>query len=925
MATLRTLVTKLVLDSRDAVKGLKAYNTLWKVTAKGVEASATIIERSADRAVAALQRMGDAAAVARGAAAGARAAGPSGGTSGRGGGQRSGGQSSPVIDKIVATGAKVGAAQAGLAAGSKVVNDAAAGLGKFATASDRARAKVADLTAQVARNREEMARLKRQAVETGDADGTLAARMRGLSAATLDATQKLAGARRELRGVEGGLIDAVKAAGGLRGALATAGGNLLAGITTRVVGGAAGAVGGAAQAAMDFEKAGVDIRKVARGADDTDDGFKKIQERIKETSKTLGVMPQEVAELTAALAPVFSGMQEKDTGAVVDLGELSNDVTKIGKAWDVTGAEAGKFFADTSRGLGTTTTETKALFGSINELGNQLGVKSKDVAEAMTRSAGVLKASGLSGETGAALNATLIAAGASADVAATGVRTFVARLEAGSAATLKQREAWDTLSKTQAGVGLTAESVGEQMAKGGKVAEDQILKVVKAIGELPKKDQLPTLIELFGSESIGSIGAAATATETLAKAFKIAGDEGRALVSVQEEYDRVSNTTAARVDALKANVAVLAIEFGEALLPHIDKVVEFLTSPEGKEWGKGAVESAVGAVTTLANAIGSVVSFFGTLSNAIGGAETAVFALGLAVTAMAGPWAGFAIIAGGALIKVSGLVADLISAIPGIGDAVKGVAGGLTTYLQDLKAKEFAGKLRDDDDVAYAAKQNAPQTSSPAGVEYGDRMAAMGPDLPPQAAGAGARTVDRAADGARFDELVRLRNASADGLAPAEAKELRSLSKSLNRAIPHKPGKGRTHKATKMDRQLAAIDPSVRGVLTRGGETDKGGDMKVADNALDRAVFGKANAANGLGGSGGGLGTSMAPNTTNHYTYITTNIEQAIDARGPGNSSDNLASAGRQVANEAAGAIRFTGADSLKASRLAGGVRRGPA
>lgn len=919
MVPLRTLAIKLLLDSRDAVKGLKAYDRLWKTAAKGVEASATIIERSADRAVAALQRMGDAAAGARGAAAGARAARAPSGMGAGGGGGGVAVRRAPSAERVAAT-------QAGLAFGSKQVTTATDALGKFATASDRARAKVADLVSAVARNREEMARLKRQAIETGDADGALAARMRAVGVATMGTTQQLAAARRELRGVEGGLIDTIKAAGGLRGALAVAGGNLLSGITSRVAGGVAGAVGGSAQAAMDFEKAGVDIRKVARGADDTDDGFKKIQARIKETSKTLGVMPQEVAELTAALAPVFSGMQEKDTGAVVDLGELSNDVTKIGKAWDVTGAEAGKFFADTSRGLGTTTTETKALFGSINELGNQLGVKSKDVAEAMTRSAGVLKASGLSGETGAALNATLIAAGASADVAATGVRTFVARLEAGSAATLKQREAWDTLSKTQAGVGLTAESVGEQMAKGGKVAEDQILKVVKAIGELPKKDQLPTLIELFGSESIGSIGAAATATDTLAKAFKIAGDEGRALVSVQEEYDRVSNTTAARVDALKANVAVLAIEFGEALLPHIDKVVEFLTSPEGKEWGKGAVESAVGAVTTLANAIGSVVSFFGTLSNAIGGAETAVFALGLAVTAMAGPWAGFAIVAGGALIKVSGLVADLISAIPGIGDAVKGVAGGLTTYLQDQKAKEFAGKLRDDDDATYAAKQNAPQTSAPAGVEYGDRMAAMGPDLPPQAAGAGVLTVDRAANSSRFDELVRMRNASADGLAPAEAKELRSLSKSLNRAIPHKPGKGRTHKATKMDRQLAAIDPSVRGVLTRGGETDKGGDMKVADNALDRAVFGKANAANGMGGSGGGLGSvGPGPNITNHYTYINTSIEQAIDARGPGNSSDNLASAGRQVANEAAGAIRFTGADSLKASRLAGGVRRGPA
>lgn len=378
------------------------------------------------------------------------------------------------------------------------------------------------------------------------------------------------------------------------------------------------------------------------------------------------------------------------------------------------------------------------------------------------------------------------------------------------------------------------------------------------------------------------------------------------------------------MEKLKANVAVLAIEFGEALLPHIDKVVEFLTSTEGKEWGRGAVESAVGAVTTLADAIGRVVSFFTTLSESIGGSETAVVALGLAVTALAGPWAGLAIVAGGAILKISGLVADLIKAIPGIGDAVIGVSGRLTSKLQEMKAQEFAAKTRDADDEAYAAAQGRPQTSLPGGVEVPDAVAPMGPERPPATSDDLDLGASAAADPLGTFRELDARHAAGSPLKPSEMKTLRRLSKSLD--MPITKVKGRGHKATKMDRQLAAIDPSVRGVLTRGGEKDRGGDLKVADNALDRAVFGRANAANGMGGAGGGLGSvGPGPNITNHYTYINTNIEQAIDARGPGNSSENLASAGRQVAGDVAGAIRFTGADRLKASRLAGGVRRGPA
>lgn len=966
MGAIRTLTTILLLKAGDAVKGLKAYDKAWKVTEKSIAVAVAGIERSSDRAVAALQRMGDAAAVARATGAGAGGggrgggggasggAGRSGGGGGGGGGsRRSGGQSSPVIDNIVARGAKSSAAMAGLAAGAKPINEATAALGRFASAEDKAKAKVADLTTQVQRNREEMARLRRQAIETGDADGTLTARMRGLAAQTGVTTQQLAKARGELRGLTGGLIDAVKGAANFRGALGAvqvAAGNLISGGLSRLSGLAAGALGESAKMAMNFEKSLVDVAKVAKDVD-LKDGLldPRIKQGIKDTAKELGVMPEQVAALTAQVTASFSGK--------TDIVALAKDVTKIGVAWDITGQQAGEYFKQTSAGLQLNAEETKALFGSINQLGNELGIKSSEIAEAMTRSAGVIKGANLSGETGAALNATLIKAGASAEVAATGVRTFIARLGAGEAATDKQRKAF-------AALGLSAESVAKNLSSGDAArAEKQIKDVVASLVEMGKTapdKRLATLIELFGSESIGSIGAAATATETLASAFSIAGDKAAALTSVQSEYERVSNTTAARVEKLKANIGVLAIEFGEALLPYIDKVVAFLTSPEGQEWGKNAVEKAAAAVATLASVIGEVVATIGSLTEAFGGATVAVAGLGLAVAGLAGPFAAAAlagVAAGTAIANAWNGAAMAMADMHRKANEIR-----QKEHEADMKAKqgeadaqvaEFDRHNSANEKRASLAKREEERLRAKglSEVEISRRVAGMTlatqgdgrqfgggteddrlaeweksfGDAGGAGGGAGGGASDKGADMSRFDALVRQRNADPDGLDPAEAKELRGLSKRLNRAIPKKPGKGRTHKQTKMDRQLAAIDPDVRAVLTRGGEKDKGGDLKVADNVLDKALFAKQNKANGLGGSSSGLGgVGPGPNITNNYTYVTTNVGGiSVDARGNADAASNLSSSAREVGDRV-GEVRWTGANGLVAQRNMGGRRAGP-
>ena len=291
MAVLRTLVTRLVLEADKAFKGLKAYDKLWSVTAKSVEASASLIEKAADRAGAAMARMSSGAAAVRSGVGAARAGGGGGGGGSRSSrdpaedalrrarqdvreqerAQRQADAQRRSIERTEAAKARrsgaherretqVAGRMAGLAAGAAPVNEATAALGRFASASDRAKARVEDLTSQVARNRREMADLKEQALRTGDADGTLAGKMQGLAVATGKAQVELAGARRELRKVDGGLIDSIKNAANLSGrfdALKVAAGNLISSGISRVVSGITDGLVGSAKAAMDFEKASV--------------------------------------------------------------------------------------------------------------------------------------------------------------------------------------------------------------------------------------------------------------------------------------------------------------------------------------------------------------------------------------------------------------------------------------------------------------------------------------------------------------------------------------------------------------------------------------------------------------------------------------------------------------------------------------------
>lgn len=922
MATpIRKKVVKIGLDAADALKGLKVFEKAFQATANVVDKVAGSIEKSADRAAAALAKLGQGAGAVREAARG------------------SGGGSGPK-------------APSGYGAGSKFKEGATGrGRGGLGGAS-------------------EYKETAKSIEEVGEAGAKAAKGLGVMGVALGDLTAKAVawGASK--------IVDVLQ---------------------------------GAASAAIDAESK---LKQISKVIDDSSpENIARIEQGIKDLSVELGVLPSEVGDLTAALAAAGPGIQ-------ADLLGYAELATKVGVAFDLSGAEAGTALSSLTASLGLSKDELTSLLGTINELDAGMNSSSKQLTNYLTEVAGIGRAASISGETMLALGSAIISTGVNEDKAATGVKNFIATLESGTAAT-------DAVSSAFHKLGFDAVDVAKQMATGN--AEAEIKKISAAIALLPPEERFATLIDLFGKESIGSVGGLATNVDLLGQSFAIAADKTKSMTSVQKEFDNVSGTTEHQIKKLKAGIGVLAIEFGNALLPTIKKVVEFLNSPEGQEWGKQAIAKAIEGIQqlvevatalwpvlqTVGSVIGKVAGFLIGLVENLGGATVAAGLFAAKMIALGGPagiLAGVATIGvtvgyklaealfgpaeaeadifgkkinevmSAAMVKVNEFLTKTRDAVKESNAALEKennrkkqiLDAGFSGAEQDAKAKQAGLAAREKflknkkgnnvkltDEEAAAMKLEIQKAMVESRIAYGNAAEAAGGGPPPEVKAK--QDAAQAGKEARFAYL----DANRKKLLPDEQKEYNKLSKDLNKRKSHDAPKGhkapehfasddleddgkktrfaelgamgkkrtpsqereysrlskdldirKAGKMSKEDQALANMDSSLADVLRSG--SDDGG---VHDDPLSRAVFGHATGASARGGSGGiGAGPNIN-NITNNNQQISTIVNQTIDARSERGVADNVRASAKNAGEQAAQVV-LTGASQVVGLRNAGAVLR---
>jgi len=352
----------------------------------------------------------------------------------------------------------------------------------------------------------------------------------------------------------------------------------------------------AANEAIKFEDKIADVAKVAN-VDFGSKQFEQLGESAKKLSMTLAIMPEDAAALMANLAQ--GGV------AIEDLDRVATIAGKVGVAFGISGDMAGEMFVKTKNALGATIEGTEKLMDSINFLGNTTAAASPQILTFMSAGgSGVARALGASGETLAGVGATFISMGKSAEESATVMERF-------TKATLSQaplRKIFDSVGGGSAGMMKVIE---EGAKKSGK-AQDAYFRQ-------------------FGQYGI-TLQLLAKNFDQLQKNVDASTNSTLTANSAQIEFENRQKTTATQIAKARAEISVMAIEIGNALIPTIrDAVSLFSSMAQGfSEFSKenpktvATIAKLTAGVAALALVIGGVATVASWLASAFGAISATV-------------------------------------------------------------------------------------------------------------------------------------------------------------------------------------------------------------------------------------------------------------------------------------------------------------
>lgn len=199
------------------------------------------------------------------------------------------------------------------------------------------------------------------------------------------------------------------------------------------------------------------------------------------------------------------------------------------------------------------------LADSINYLDDNAISKGGDIIEFLTRTGGVASAVRVTGQEMAALGSTLLTLGERTETAGTAANAMFQKFAAADKGTKNFKSALKELGISSAAVqkGMQQDATGTMM------------KVLAAIGKLPKEKQLGVMVELVGLEHSDTLAKLANNTEEWRRQLALANSEA-AKGSMSREFAARLQTTNAQWTLMKNRTSEVAVNLGSVLLPAIN-------------------------------------------------------------------------------------------------------------------------------------------------------------------------------------------------------------------------------------------------------------------------------------------------------------------------------------------------------------------
>lgn len=299
--------------------------------------------------------------------------------------------------------------------------------------------------------------------------------------------------------------------------------------------------------AMQMEDAMAEIKKVVDFKNPS--GLKEMEKALERMSLSIPMTADGLAKITAAAGQ--AGIAEED------LLRFTETAAKMGVAFDISAEEAGEMMAKWRSGMNLTQDQAESLADATNALSNNNAALAKQVGEALKRYGALGKVAGLTEKQTAAMAATIIGAGAEAEVAATGMNAFMRSLTKGGSMTDLQKAAFGNL-------GFDALQLQKDVQTDAPKTIFAVLDAIKT--KLPKELQMQYLTAMFGEEGARAMGPMLANTEKLRENFDLVANSEKFAGSMLNEFRSRSATTSNSLTLMQNAFTYVSRAIGKPML-----------------------------------------------------------------------------------------------------------------------------------------------------------------------------------------------------------------------------------------------------------------------------------------------------------------------------------------------------------------------
>ena len=349
---------------------------------------------------------------------------------------------------------------------------------------------------------------------------------------------------------------------------------------------------------IEFESAMADVKKVVNF--DTPQQFKDMERDILKMTRTIPMAGKDIAAIVAAGGQ--SGVaRENLTG-------FAEKAAKMGVAFDMAAGQAGESMATLSNVLQIPIPKIGTLGDAINHLSDNANSKAADIANVLTRVGSDIKQLGMTENQGAAWGSTFLSMGKAPELAAQAMKGMITSMSVMKAGGAK---------KELAALGLTTKEFAAAMDKDANRA---MLNLLDRVKQLPKAEQFPMLLKMFGQNYADDAMMLANNVGEYNRQLALleerdASGNLKYLGSMQREFANRSATTANQIQIFKNGISELGIRLGSIVLPAVNAFLSKcikLTSMIS-DWAEKHPVLTKGIVGTAASLLAFKVGMFGAM------------------------------------------------------------------------------------------------------------------------------------------------------------------------------------------------------------------------------------------------------------------------------------------------------------------------